>query len=219
MQKSGEVTIHAPPTRRGRGRPRAFDREKALGAATNLFWRNGYEATSIADLTAVMGIGTKSLYAAFGSKEALFAEALQHYYETYAKPGWTGFDAATTAREAARTFLYDSAAALSGAVSDRPRGCMLAIASVGCEGLPALNAFAQSIQGTFERLEERFRKGVADGELEKPLDASRLAKFVETIQYGMTIQARGGAGRAELEGVADVAMAAWDGIAGSAHKA
>ena len=218
MQKSGKVISNALPTRRGRGRPRAFDREKALGAATHLFWENGYEATSISDLTAAMGIGTKSLYAAFGSKEALFTEALHHYYQAYARPGWAGFEGAATAREAARAFLYDSAAALSGAVSDRPRGCMLAIASVGCEGLPALNAFVQSIQGTFERLQERFRKGVADGELPETVDVSRLAKFVETLQYGMSIQARSGASRAELEGVADIAMAGWDGIAGSTYK-
>src|SRR5438034_418152 len=68
---------------RGRGRPRAFDREAALAQATRLFWCKGYEATSIADLTEAMGIGSPSLYAAFGSKEALYAEALRHYVQTY----------------------------------------------------------------------------------------------------------------------------------------
>lgn len=214
MQNEGPTTSSTLPTSRGRGRPRAFDRDKALGAATRLFWEKGYEATSISDLTAAMGIGTKSLYAAFGSKEALFSEALHHYYQMYAGPGWAGFEIAATAREATRVFLYDSAAALSGALSDRPLGCMLAIASVGCEGLPALDAFAQSIVGTNERLQARFRKGVADGELPETVDVSRLARFVETVQYGMSIQARSGTGRVELEGVADVAMAAWDGVVG-----
>ncbi len=56
-----------------------------------LFWIRGYEATSIADLTEAMGIGTKSLYAAFGSKDALYAEALKYYYTTYEGLVWTRF--------------------------------------------------------------------------------------------------------------------------------
>ena len=52
---------------RGRGRPRAFDRDEALTRAMHLFWRKGFAATSIAELTAAMGIGSSSLYAAFGS--------------------------------------------------------------------------------------------------------------------------------------------------------
>ena len=72
----------APPScgpTRGRGRPRAFDRDAALTQAMHLFWRKGFAATSISDLTAAMGIGSPSLYAAFGSKEGLYTEALRHY--------------------------------------------------------------------------------------------------------------------------------------------
>lgn len=74
-------SIIPPPIRRGR--LRAFDRDVALHQAMKLFWIRGYEATSIADLTEAMGVGSTSLYAAFGSKDELYAEALNFYYTTY----------------------------------------------------------------------------------------------------------------------------------------
>jgi len=61
------------------GRPRAFDVEKALRRAMQVFWRNGYLGTSLSDLTDAMGISRPSLYAAFGNKESLFRKALDHY--------------------------------------------------------------------------------------------------------------------------------------------
>ena len=67
-----------------RGRPRAFDMDKALDARARLFWRKGYEGTSIADLTEAMGINPPSLYAAFGGKEALFRQALDRYEAKHA---------------------------------------------------------------------------------------------------------------------------------------
>src|SRR5256885_11333451 len=64
-----------------RGRPREFDREAALEQAIDVFWRHGYEATSVSDLTAAMGINPPSLYAAFGDKEKLFLEAVERYQQ------------------------------------------------------------------------------------------------------------------------------------------
>src|SRR3990170_4118523 len=61
------------------GRPRAFDMDQALDRALEVFWRKGYEGTTICDLTAVMGINPPSIYAAFGNKEGLFRKALDRY--------------------------------------------------------------------------------------------------------------------------------------------
>ncbi len=120
MQKeTPDPDIDATAVRR-RGRPRAFDRDAALATATRLFWEKGYEATSIADLTDALGIGAPSLYAAFGSKEAFYAEALAYYCESTADFVWAKFAAADTAREAVLSFLMDSATALTGAVADIP---------------------------------------------------------------------------------------------------
>ncbi|MBR0646521.1 TetR/AcrR family transcriptional regulator [Roseomonas hellenica] len=196
---------------RGRGRPRAFDREVALARATRLFWVKGYEATSIADLTEAMGIGAPSLYAAFGSKEALYVEALRHYRESNEGLVWAGFFAARTARDAVLSLLMDSAAALTGCVADNPLGCMVTLSSVGSEGHAELGALVRTARAvTLDRLETRLNRAIAEGEIPAATDVHGLARFVQTVQSGMSILARDGARRAELEAVAEVAMLGWD---------
>ena len=67
-------------------RPREFDEAAALDAAMNCFWRDGYEATSIRDLAAQMGITGASLYNAFGDKRTLFRAVLRRYRRQSAGP-------------------------------------------------------------------------------------------------------------------------------------
>lgn len=210
------VPIEAPDktrTSRARGRPRAFDREAALAQAMRLFWQKGFEATSIADLTAVMGIASPSLYAAFGSKEALYAEALDHYCTTYGAWGWKNFLAAATAREAVQAWLLDSAAFFTGNVVDVPLGCMVTLSSIGTAGQTALCELTRTAR-TAPRavVRTRLEQGVADGDIPASVDLDALARFAHTVQNGMSLQARDGATRAELEAVARVAMRSWDGL-------
>ncbi|WP_404334547.1 TetR/AcrR family transcriptional regulator [Sphingomonas sp. MMS12-HWE2-04] len=195
---------------RSRGRPRSFDREAALARATCLFWRKGYEATSIADLTEAMGIGSPSLYAAFGSKEALYVEALGHYAENYDGVVWGRFRAAPSAREAVRAFLLDSAEALTGTPGGTPTGCMVTLSSVS-DGQCDLSARMRAARTTtLDRLEARLRDAIAEGELAPGLDVHGLARFVQTVQSGMSILARDGAAQADLEAAAEIAMLGWD---------
>lgn len=212
MQKYGKTALaEKTAATRMRGRPRAFDREAALAQATRLFWTKGYEATSMSDLTQAMGIGATSLYAAFGSKEALYGEALRHYADTYKGLVWTRFFSAGTARKAVESFLLDSAAALTGSLCDIPLGCMVTLSSVGSEGHSELGKLVQSARAlTLSRLKERIGQAVAEGEITASVDIHALARFVQTIQNGMSILARDGASRAELEAVAQVAMLGWD---------
>jgi len=199
------------PKTRGRGRPRAFDRNAALAKATRLFWQKGYEATSISDLTQTMGIGSPSLYAAFGSKEALYAEALTYYRDTFEELVWGRFMAATTAREAVQGLLEDSAQTLGGARCDIPPGCMVVLSAVGSEGYPELGELVRSARHiTFERVKTRIEQDIAAGTLPKTLEADGLARFVQSVQNGMALLSRDGADATELDAVAKVAMQGWD---------
>lgn len=220
MQNSDGPAERSENAPRARGRPRAFDRDAALDQATRLFWQKGYEATSIIELTAAMGIGAPSLYAAFGSKDALYRESLRHYAETHEHFVWAGYFAAPTARAAVRSLLMDSAAALTGCLADMPRGCMVALSNVGSEGHDELREIVRDARAiTLDRLKERFGQAVAAGELPASTDLHALARFVQTVQTGMSTLARDGASRAELEAVADLAMAGWDArLAGAAAR-
>ena len=88
-----------------RGRPRAFDPENALSAATEVFWAKGFDGASLDDLTEAMGISRPSLYAAFGDKERLFEAALGHYANHFGAEGMMAFQSETNIRRAVELFL------------------------------------------------------------------------------------------------------------------
>ncbi|UGT63462.1 TetR/AcrR family transcriptional regulator [Nocardia asteroides] len=109
-----------------RGRPRAFERAAALNRAREVFWEHGYEGTSLADLTTAMGIASPSLYAAFGSKEALFREAVELYGATYGGYTERALREEPTARASIEAMLRDNAAAYT--APELPHGCMIVLA-------------------------------------------------------------------------------------------
>jgi len=216
--KNDALTAEMDQTR-PRGRPRAFDRETALSQAMRVFWLKGFEATSISDLKDAMGIGSPSLYAAFGSKEALFAEAVRYYVDTFGQQAWMQFRSAETVREAVEAYLLTSAAALTGSLCDIPRGCMVTLSSVAEEGYVELGELIRTERAAFfQSVKDRLSDAVTKGEISASTDIHALARYVQAVQSGMSILARDGASRQELEAVARTSMLGWDAFIGTDQK-
>jgi AcrR family transcriptional regulator len=190
-----------------RGRPRSFDRDKALERAMQVFWKQGYEATSIQDLTRAMGINPPSLYAAFGDKERLFMEAVERYERECGPAVACILDEAPTARGAIERLLTESASQM--ARSGEPRGCMLINAATNCSAASVQDALAGRRDDQKAALKARLDRGLREGELPRGTDTGGLADFYTTVLQGMSIRARDGATRKSLLAAAETAMRAW----------
>jgi AcrR family transcriptional regulator len=197
-----------------RGRPRTFDRAEALQKAMLLFWEKGFQGAAMSELTAAMGINAPSLYACFGSKEALYREAMAFYEAGDGAELAAAIAAAPSTRAAIEIYLMRSAALFSR--PGKPAGCMVVLSVVHAAGTSAeagraLRDARSEMQGV---LEARLRNDIANGLLPASCDPAAIAAFYCTVQQGMSIRARDGASRTELETVAQGAMAAWDGLTG-----
>jgi AcrR family transcriptional regulator len=193
-----------------RGRPRGFDRKQALDQAMRVFWTKGYEGASISDLKAAMGIGSPSLYAAFGSKEELFREAVELYQATEGSENWRSLQAAPTAREGIEGVLYATAKAFSR--TDMPTGCLVVLSALSTNesNEPIRHILLSERLGCVKALEARLQRAVKEGELSREVDIRSVARFYATVHEGMSIQSRDGASPETLKKICRSAMAAWD---------
>jgi AcrR family transcriptional regulator len=192
------------------GRPRSFDRDDALKRAMMVFWKHGYDATSIALLTEAMGIGAPSLYAAFGDKRALFDEALDCYAKTYGAFIMQALKEEEADARVAIEHLLRGAADMF-ASGDHPPGCLVISAATNCSPQSAsvqrrLKSFRAR---TVNALEEKIGIAKSSGRLPRDVDVRALALFYSSVLQGMSAQARDGANREELEAVVDTALRAW----------
>ena len=189
------------------GRPREFDPDEVLETAMKLFWEHGFDGVSISDLTDGTGINRRSLYAAFGSKEELFGRAVWRYLDG---PG--GFVAAAlqqpTARDVAEIMLHGAADSYTD--PGRPRGCLLVHGALAAgEGTDAVRVdLAQQRDASVKTLARRFDEAQAAGEL-PGVNALVLARWINSVCQGISVQARSGATREDLHEVAEQALVGW----------
>ena len=192
-----------------RGRPREFDRAEALRAALAVFREQGYEGTTLAELQSAMGgISPPSLYAAFGSKEGLFKEAVALYRETVSADIARALVEGPTARDAIRGMLRSSVAAFTKA--GEPRGCLLVLGAINCTRAGDAHEHLRDVRRAARQgLTRRLKQGVEEGDVPASVDVSALASFYTTVLFGISIQARDGASRDSLMATVDCAMSAW----------
>ena len=189
------------------GRPREFDIDDAIEKATDLFWRNGYEGTSLGDLTAAIGISPPSFYFAFGSKEGLFREVMERYFAEQGKIAEAAFRKPTP-RAVAKHFLYGYADVLTDP-SHAP-GCLAMNSSLPCAAGHPLREWLAGLRDQMRiRLRDRFAEQRGGEGLPAGMNADTLARLVLIIAWGMAVEAQSGASRKDLRRTIALALPTW----------
>ncbi|MBB5366797.1 MULTISPECIES: TetR/AcrR family transcriptional regulator [unclassified Janthinobacterium] len=192
------------------GRPREFDRAQALAKARDLFWTRGYEGVSMADLVAALGIASARIYAAFGSKEQLFREAVELYETGEGAFAVHALAARLNVRNALVRMLEE--AVLLYTRSGQPQGCMVVTAATNtsAENAGIADWLAQHRRARTQSLIERLRDAQAKGELREDADVQALGDYYAALLHGLSVQARDGIAAARLLALIVPAMAPLD---------
>ena len=180
------------------GRPREFDRDAALAAARDLFWERGYEGVSILDLTERLGLASARIYAAFGSKEDLFREAIRQYERGEGGFVDRAFAGEPTVVDAIERMFRDAIELYTRRTG--PRGCMVALSVINYA--KANGALCDWLAGhrrlRTATIAKKIREGIDTGELRRELDADVLGDLYATALHGIAIQAKDGVSRKRL---------------------
>jgi AcrR family transcriptional regulator len=205
-------STYVQETHRPRGRPREFVRANALNIAMRTFWTLGYEATSMADLRVAMGLTQASIYAAFGSKERLFLEAVDLYRASVGANTERALNNQPTARDSVQVMLNDASSSFTS--GDSPPGCLVVLGTMNCSlaSKPVQDHLRRLRVQTPKAILKRLKRGQAEGDVPGGAPIEALAEYYTTVLHGMSIQARDGADYKSLANVVRCAMATWNTI-------
>ncbi|MEY8710173.1 TetR family transcriptional regulator [Mangrovibacter phragmitis] len=200
--------------KKSRGRPKVFDREDALDKAMALFWRHGYEATSLSHLVEATGAKAPTLYAEFTNKEGLFRAVLDRYIARFVSQYEAQlFASSKPLAEALKDYMV--AVALCYTSKETPQGCFIITTS---------SALAASSEKVAEMIRQRHVKQAqalitflvqrqARGELSASCQCAVLGNYLSCIVQGMSVSAREGASFETLEAIINTALSSLPGIA------
>lgn len=194
--------------KRPRGRPRAYDADEALRHARNTFWKKGYSATTLDDLSEATGMNRPSLYGAFGDKRALYLATLERYVVANREAMDRELAGPLPLREALMR-IYDLALALYFEADGAAQGCFL----IGTAAVEAVND--DEVRGvlgkgllTFDKsFEARIRRAQAEGEVGDATDPKILSKLASAILHTLALRSRAGDKRSTLRATAEAGVA------------
>jgi len=190
-------------------RPKEFEPDAALTAAVDVFWRRGFDRTSLDDLMAAMHVGRQSLYDTFGDKRELYLRALDAYRESTQAAMRRLFASGRPPRDCFGALLFGI---VNESRADHERGCLLLAANLERDlGDKDIARLVKTNQAEVEALfDEALRNAQHGGELAAAKDTAALARFFMVTIQGMRATARARSDRAALEQVANLALSMLD---------
>jgi AcrR family transcriptional regulator len=195
----------AAPKRRGR--PRAYEPEVALARALDVFWKEGFAATSLDDLSAATGMNRPSLYGAFGDKRELYIKSYESYRDRARQRMGDAFAIDLPVREMLEK-IYGIALDMYLSGKDGPRGCFTVMTATS-EAVfdPSIRDMVISGLVETDRFFARiFRRGQERGELAASADSQALALLASGTLHTIAVRARAGVPRAELDAIVSGAL-------------
>jgi TetR/AcrR family transcriptional repressor of nem operon len=187
------------------GRPTEFDRQEALEKSMDLFWRNGYAATSLAELIEEMGIGRQSLYNTFGDKHSLFIEAAKHYINSNGQHILNVLQADGSPVGNIRKMLEQVIEFL---VSGECRGCLVtnSIVELAPHDEEVHKIVLLMVKRVEKTLQATLDRAVEAGEISIQTDTRAMARFFNSTVHGLVVLGKSSASRSVLKDVVKVAM-------------
>lgn len=187
-------------------RPKEFDSTEALDQAVQVFWRKGYEATSLQDLLAAMKLSKSSFYETYGSKHELFLGAVDRYTKTRLESLAARLKSGVSGRESIEHAFAELAQALVD--SSGRRGCFLNNCAV--ELAPHDPAVEARVRHGVQMMEDAFyhalRRAQAQGEVSAAKDPRALARFLTSSMNGLQVMAKFNPGQSRIEDVVRVVL-------------
>ncbi|WP_410001770.1 TetR/AcrR family transcriptional regulator [Tardiphaga sp. 709] len=209
-KKKKPVVVATPQPAAGpkrRGRPRAYEPDVAIGQALALFRKGGYAATSLDDLSEVTGMNRPSLYGAFGDKRALYIKSYQRYRDDYTVRVIEIFKADIDIRERLRRF-FDAALDIY-LTGEEPRGCftVMTVASDAIADPDIRELVYRGFADVDDAFGWCFRTALTRGEMPDTVDVAALSQMASAILFSLSIRARAGVLRTELNAIVKGAIA------------
>ena len=186
------------------GRPRKFNLEAAYNAATDLFWVQGYETTSLDQLLLMMQLSKSSFYQTFSSKKNLFEQCLSRYDEQSVADMKKALAGAPSAIDFIRTTFFQLSAE-----AQRPsgrRGCLImnTVVEFAQRDIKVARIFKRNIKSTKKIFTEAVTSAQTSGEISETLDPAIVADFLVTTIIGLKSQARAGSSSKKIADIADL---------------